>query len=54
MMYRIPLADPSTDRDEHCGVLNSPEPLPLIRKAAFQWPPDCVRPFMDRLSDSDT
>jgi hypothetical protein len=53
-MDRIPLADPSTDRDDHCGVPTSPEPVVIIQKAAFQWPPDCVWPFMDRGSDSDT
>ena len=54
MMYRIPFADPCPDRDDHCGVPTLPEPLAVVRKATFQWPPDCVWPFVDSGSDSDT
>jgi hypothetical protein len=54
MMTRIPIADPSPDRDDPCGVPEPPESLAINRKAAFQWPPDCTWPFMDRKSDSDT
>jgi len=54
MMYRIPFADPSPDRDDHCGEPKLPEPLAIIRKATFQWPPECVWPFTDRASDTDT
>ncbi len=54
MMYRIPFADPCPDRDNHCGEPNLPGPLAIIRKATFQWPPDCAWPFLDRKSESDT
>jgi hypothetical protein len=54
MVYRIPFADPSTDRDDHYGEPTSSEVLARRPKAAFQWPPDCVGPFMDRASYSDT
>jgi hypothetical protein len=53
MTYRIPFADPSLDRDEHCGEPKLPAPPAIIRKVTFQWPPDCVWPFMDRTSDGD-
>jgi hypothetical protein len=54
MMKRIPFADPSPDRDDHFGVPEPPESFTITRKAAFQWPPECAWPFMDRNSDSDT
>ena len=54
MMYRIPFADPSPDRDDHYEEPTLPEVLTSRTKAAFQWPPDCVWPFVDRASDSDT
>jgi hypothetical protein len=54
MINRIPFADPSPDRDDQCGELNPPELLVIRPKATFQWPPDCVWPFIDRKSDSDT
>jgi len=53
MMTRILFADPSPDRDDPPGVPKPPESLAVNRKAAFQWPPDCTWPFMDRKSDSD-
>ena len=54
MMYRIPFADPSPDRNDHCGEPKLPAPPAIIRKATFQWPPDCVWPFTDRASNTDT
>jgi hypothetical protein len=54
MMYKIPFADPSPDRDDHCGEPKLPERIAIIRKATLQWPPDCVRPFTGRGSDGDT
>jgi hypothetical protein len=54
MMYRIPFADPSPDRDDQCGEPNPSELLSTRPKAAFQWPPDCTWPFMDHGRDSDT
>ena len=47
MMSRIPLADASPDRDDHFGLPEPPESVPVNRKAAFQWPPDGAWPFMD-------
>jgi hypothetical protein len=49
MMYRIPFADPSPDRDDHCGEPKLPEPLAIIRKATFQWPPECVAVHRSRI-----
>jgi hypothetical protein len=54
MMHRIPFADPSSDRDDHYGEPTLPEVVASRPKAAFQWPPDCAWPFMDRGSGSDT
>jgi hypothetical protein len=54
MMKKIPFADPSPDRDDHPGVPKLPEPLATNREATFQWPPDCLLPFMDRGSEGDT
>jgi len=53
-MNKIPFVDPSPDRDDHCGEPKLPEPLAIIRKATFQWPPDCAWPCVHRKSDSDT
>jgi hypothetical protein len=39
MMKRIPFADASPDRDDHCGGPESRELLVARPKAAFQWPP---------------
>ena len=54
MMNKIPFADPSPDRDDHCGGPEPPEPVVPRPKAAFQWPPDCVWPFIDRGRAGDT
>jgi hypothetical protein len=54
MMNRIPFTDPSPDRGDQLGVTKPPASLAISRKAAFQWPPDCAWPFMERKSDSDT
>jgi hypothetical protein len=54
VMNQIPFADPSPDRDDHCG---GPEPSELLvtrPKAAFQWPPDCAWPFIDHGRAGDT
>jgi hypothetical protein len=53
MMHKTPFADPLPDRDDHCGEPASSE-LIARPKTVFQWPPDCVWPFMDRGSDTDT
>jgi hypothetical protein len=54
MMNKIPFADPSPDRDDHLGVPKPSEPLAIPRNAAFQWPPDCLWPFVDRGSEGVT
>jgi hypothetical protein len=54
MMPRILLADPSPERDDHYGEPTLSEGLARRPKAAFQWPPDCMWPFKDHGSDSDT
>jgi hypothetical protein len=54
MMRRIPFVDPSPERDDHCGEPASSELIANRPKAAFQWPPDCLWPFTDRGSDTDT
>jgi hypothetical protein len=54
VMNKIPLADSSPERDDHCG---GPEPSELLvtrPKAAFHWPPDCAWPFMDHGRAGDT
>jgi hypothetical protein len=53
MMSRVPFTGPSPDPDDRVGEPSPPEPLAIIRKVTFQWPPDCVWLFMDRESDSD-
>jgi hypothetical protein len=45
MMYRIPFADPSPDRNDHVGEPRPSEALAIIQKATFQGPPDCIWPF---------
>src|ERR1700730_6345079 len=37
VINRLPVADPSPDRDDHFGETNPPEALAIIRKATFQW-----------------
>jgi hypothetical protein len=53
MMNKIPFADPSPDRDDHLGVPKPSEPLAITRNAAFQWPPDCLWPFIDGGSEGE-
>jgi hypothetical protein len=54
IMNKIPFADPSPDRDDHCGGPEPPKPVVPRPKAAFQWPPDCAWPFIDRGRAGDT
>jgi hypothetical protein len=47
--FADPSPDPKTQADE-----GKPSELLVTRpKAAFQWPPDCVWPFVDQNADSD-
>jgi len=54
VMNKIPFADRSPDRDDHCGGPELSELLVTRPKAAFQWPPDCAWPFIDHGRASDT
>jgi hypothetical protein len=54
MMHRIPFADPSPDREDHVGEPNPPQLFVTRPKAAFQWPPDCLWPFVGRKGDNDS
>ena len=55
MTSRVPSADPSPDPDQHPDTLKPFErPRPTRFKATFQWPPDCLWPFLDNRWDSET
>jgi hypothetical protein len=54
MTSKVPSADLSLDPDQHP---EEPKPFEQRRtrtKATFQWPPDCLWPFMDGGWDSET
>ncbi len=54
MMNRLPFADPSPDPHKHPDERRPSELLTTKPKATFQWPPDCLWPFIDRGWDSET
>jgi hypothetical protein len=54
MMNKIPFADPSPDRDDHCSGPEPPELLATGPRAAFERPPDCAWPFINHGRASDT
>jgi hypothetical protein len=54
MISRIPFADPSSDSQAQTDEPKQPEPLVAKPKATFQWPPDCLWPFVDHKAGSDT
>ena len=54
VINKTPFADPSPDRDDHCGGPERSELLVTRPKAAFQMAPDCARPFIDHGPASDT
>jgi len=47
MKNGLPFADPAPHPDQHS---DEPKPTDLLTtgsKATFQWPPDCLWPFID-------
>jgi hypothetical protein len=54
MKNKVPLTVPSPDPDQHPNEPRKSEPLTARPKVTFQWPPDCLWPFIDRGWDSET
>jgi hypothetical protein len=54
MKNKLPFPDPSPDPDQHPYEPRTSELLTPRPKATFQWPPDCLWPFIDRGWDSET
>ena len=54
MKNKVPFTDPSSDTNQHANEPRKSELLPGRLKATFQWPPDCLWPFIDHGSDSET
>jgi hypothetical protein len=54
MMNRIPFPDPSPDPDQPPDETTPSEHLTVRPRATFQWPPDCLWPFIDRNRDTDS
>jgi hypothetical protein len=50
MMNKLPMFDSLPYPEEP----KQTDPLAVSPKVAFQWPPDCVWPFIDLRRDSDT
>ena len=50
MMNKVPKLDSSPDPEQPKQI----DPLAIRPKAAFQWPPNCVWPFIDLRWDSET
>jgi hypothetical protein len=50
MMNELPMFDSLPDPEEP----KQTDPLAVSPKVAFQWPPDCVWPFIDLRRDRDT
>lgn len=48
MINKIPFADPSPDPKAQADEPKLPERLVTRAQATFQWPPDCLWPFVDR------
>lgn len=48
MMNRTPFHDPSRDPDLPPDEPRHPDLLATRPKATFQWPPDCLWPFIDQ------
>ncbi len=53
MMNKAPSAVPSQDSNQHHNEPQKPELLSAKPKATFQWPPDCVWPFIDHEWESE-
>lgn len=54
MMNRAPAADPPIDPEGYPDTPKTPKLLVTRSKSTFQWPPDCLWPFLDDKGDSDT
>ncbi len=54
MIHRILFADPSPDPKAQPDDPRRSEPLVTRPKATFQWPPDCLWPFVDQKVESDS
>jgi hypothetical protein len=54
MKNKVLFTDPSPDPDQRPNEPRNSELLIAKPKATFQWPPDCLWPFIDRGWDSET
>jgi hypothetical protein len=55
MINKISFGDPSPDPGTQADEPKLPELLVTRPKATFQWPPDCLWPFIDQeKAGSDT
>ncbi len=54
MMKRILFVHPSPDPEQHPDESQPSELVSAGPKGAFQWPPDCAWPFIDRGWDRET
>ena len=50
MMNKVPMLDSSPDHEKP----KQTDQLAIGPKATFQWPPECVWPFIDLRWDSET
>jgi hypothetical protein len=48
MPNKIPYADPAIDPNRRLDDTQLPAVVATRRKATFQWPPDCLWPFIDQ------
>jgi hypothetical protein len=53
MIHEIRFADTSPNPRTQADEPKSSEPLVTKPKATFQWPPDCLWPFIDQEVDRD-
>jgi hypothetical protein len=53
MMNKAPCSVPAPEPDQSPNELKSPELLTVRPKATFQWPPDCVWPFLGQDRDGE-
>lgn len=54
MKNKVPFIDPSPDPDKDPNEPRKSELLTVGPKATFQWPQDCLWPFVDHKGDNDT
>jgi hypothetical protein len=53
MMNKAPSSVPTPHLDRSPTELRIPEVLTVRPKATFQWPPDCVWPFLEQDRDGE-